>query len=113
MSTTFDASYSVWHVGVGRGTSIALSSAGWNVVLTARRIAELEETRKRCAAPDNCLIVAGEITDEAFVKILFQQAVEKFGEWFLNLSPTHLRVCDLILQVESIFCSTYVHLFVC
>lgn len=32
-----------------------------------------------CAFPDNCLVIVGDVTDEAFVKHLFEQTVSKFG----------------------------------
>lgn len=36
--------------GIGRTTSIALCAAGWRVVLSARREAELKETARLCEA---------------------------------------------------------------
>lgn len=68
-------------VGIGRQTAVALSVAGWNLVLTARRQDALEETSRRCSLPENCLIVAGDVTDETFVKELFIKAVARFGRF--------------------------------
>ncbi|KAG1779227.1 hypothetical protein EV702DRAFT_1091120 [Suillus placidus] len=65
--------------GIGRHSAIKLSSEGWSLALTARRLTELEETRSLCANPDGCILVAGNITDEAFVKSLFEETVKKFG----------------------------------
>ncbi|THV04467.1 NAD(P)-binding protein [Dendrothele bispora CBS 962.96] len=65
--------------GIGRHTAIALSKAGWNVVITARRLEGLNETKSLCASPDACLTVAGDITEENFVLELFARSVEKFG----------------------------------
>ncbi|KAK7464700.1 hypothetical protein VKT23_005907 [Stygiomarasmius scandens] len=65
--------------GIGRHTAVALSKAGWNVVITARRFEALEETKNSCSNPDNCFTVAGDITEEKFVLKLFAQSVEKFG----------------------------------
>jgi len=72
--------------GIGRATAIALYKAGWNVVLTARRQAELEETSQLCAqasssagSTSQSLVVAGDVTQESFVKELFVKAVDRFG----------------------------------
>ncbi|KAF5362907.1 hypothetical protein D9758_007119 [Tetrapyrgos nigripes] len=65
--------------GIGRHTAIALSKAGWNVVITARRQEALEETRDLCANSAACLLVAGDITQEGFVVGLFSQSIAKFG----------------------------------
>lgn len=64
--------------GIGRHSAIALSKAGWNTVLTARRLAGLKETAAMC--PNETLILAGDITDEPFVKGVFDAAVAHFGE---------------------------------
>ncbi|TFL02343.1 short-chain dehydrogenase/reductase SDR [Pterulicium gracile] len=66
--------------GIGRTTAITFSKAGWNVVLTARRIDALQETLASCANSDAaCLLVPGDVTNEEFVSSLFAQAVVKFG----------------------------------
>ncbi|KAJ7283228.1 hypothetical protein C8J57DRAFT_1291808 [Mycena rebaudengoi] len=65
--------------GVGRESAIALSKAGWNVVLTARRADALKETLQLCATPENCLVVVGDVVEEAFVKRLFAETVARFG----------------------------------
>jgi NAD(P)-dependent dehydrogenase (short-subunit alcohol dehydrogenase family) len=66
--------------GIGRHTVIALSAAGWRLTLTARRLPELQETRAACANPETCFLVDGDITDEAFVKRLFEQTIHRFGK---------------------------------
>jgi hypothetical protein len=63
--------------GIGQATAIALSTAGWKIVLTARRLGELQETSKRC--PNETLVLAGDIIDEPFVKGIFDTAVAHFG----------------------------------
>lgn len=67
-------------VGIGRQTAIALSNAGWNVVLTARRLSALLETSELLRDPSACLTVAGDVSDEDFVKELFSSAIAEFGE---------------------------------
>ncbi|KAF8596269.1 oxidoreductase protein [Ceratobasidium sp. AG-I] len=63
--------------GIGRTTAITLSKAGWHVVLVARRETELNSAAKEC--PTDSLVMAGDVTDEAFAATVFQKAVEKFG----------------------------------
>jgi len=63
-----------------------LSTAGWNVVLTARRELDLNDTAAECPGPT--LVLAGSIVDEAFVKHLFEATVEKFG----NPRPCDQRI---------------------
>ncbi|KAJ7174261.1 hypothetical protein C8R46DRAFT_990319 [Mycena filopes] len=66
--------------GIGRESAIALSKAGWNVVLTARRAEALQETSLLCESPSQTLVLAGDVTDEEFVKSLFAETVAKFGK---------------------------------
>ncbi|KAK7061212.1 hypothetical protein R3P38DRAFT_2828154 [Favolaschia claudopus] len=67
--------------GIGRASAIALSKAGWNVVLTARRADALRETASLCdsESPEKCLVLPGDVTDEEFVKKLFGETVSRFG----------------------------------
>ena len=75
--------------GIGRHTAIALSAAGWRLTLTARRLPELQETKAACADPEKCLLVDGDIADEAFVKRLFEQTIHRFGrlDLLFNVCP--------------------------
>ncbi|KAF7330917.1 hypothetical protein MVEN_02431400 [Mycena venus] len=59
--------------GIGRESAIALSKAGWNVVLTARRADALHETSLLCQSSESCMILAGDVKDEDFVKRLFTE----------------------------------------
>ncbi|EKM79350.1 hypothetical protein AGABI1DRAFT_120758 [Agaricus bisporus var. burnettii JB137-S8] len=66
--------------GIGRASAIALSEAGWNVVLIARRVNELRETQQLCKRPDrDPLVLPGDVTDEEFVVKSFQLAFSTFG----------------------------------
>ncbi|KAL8292850.1 hypothetical protein RQP46_000544 [Phenoliferia psychrophenolica] len=65
--------------GIGRSSAVALSGAGWSVVLSGRRKAELDETAALCVGPGPALAVVGDITKEADVVELFKQAGDKFG----------------------------------
>ena len=66
--------------GIGRATAVALLHFGANVVVTARRGERLEQLQAQTTAyPGNCLIVAGDIRDEAFGQRLVAEAVSAFG----------------------------------
>ncbi|KAJ7265977.1 hypothetical protein B0H12DRAFT_1068441 [Mycena haematopus] len=75
--------------GIGRESAIALCRAGWNVVLTARRADALQETATLVGSPGNCLVLAGDVTDEEFVKKLFSGTVARF-ETFQNVISVNL-----------------------
>ncbi|KIJ32525.1 hypothetical protein M422DRAFT_265697 [Sphaerobolus stellatus SS14] len=66
--------------GIGRASSIAFSTAGWNVVLCARR-EELKPAAAECLTPT--LIIVGDVTSEEDVKRLFEETVKSFGLDFL------------------------------
>jgi len=85
--------------GIGRYTAIALSSAGWNLALTARRLPELQETKAACANSDKCLIVNGDITDEEFVKHLFKLTMNRFGR--LDLLFNNAGISDKAHPIEE------------
>ncbi|OCH87719.1 short-chain dehydrogenase/reductase SDR [Obba rivulosa] len=65
--------------GIGRASAIALSKAGWSLVLFARRKEKLTETQNLCQNPNQCLIIQGDVTSEESVKGLFQQTLERYG----------------------------------
>ncbi|KIJ32510.1 hypothetical protein M422DRAFT_265675 [Sphaerobolus stellatus SS14] len=63
--------------GIGRATSIALSKAGWDVVLFAGREEELKLAAAECLTPTS--IIVGDVTSEGDVKRLFEETVKTFG----------------------------------
>jgi NAD(P)-dependent dehydrogenase (short-subunit alcohol dehydrogenase family) len=66
--------------GIGRGASIALHSAGYSVVLTGRRVAELEKTASLAsAAGGKMLVIPADITAPDQVQALFAGTKETFG----------------------------------
>lgn len=76
-----DADVHLFHSGIGKASAIALSEAGWNVVLIARRVNELRETQQSCQREgQGSLILPGDVADEEFVIKSFQQAFSTFGE---------------------------------
>lgn len=79
--------------GIGRATAIALCEAGWNVVLSARRQTELEESVRLCTearvaaqlgegtgAGKVALAVVGDVTKEEDVKALFECGIAEYGK---------------------------------
>ncbi|KAL0066204.1 hypothetical protein AAF712_006829 [Marasmius tenuissimus] len=83
--------------GIGRHTAIALSKEGWNVVIAARRNDPLQETKNlmNLDNPGRCLAVSGDVTQEAFVKNLFEETVKTFGRLdmlFNNAGTGHPQV---------------------
>lgn len=63
--------------GIGRASALALSEAGYNVVLVGRRAERLKETA--AAAASETLVQAADIADEAQVEAAFAAAHAKFG----------------------------------
>ncbi|RDB17839.1 putative oxidoreductase YohF [Hypsizygus marmoreus] len=89
--------------GIGRKTAIALSAAGWNVVLTGRRLSALSETLDLIPGPASCLVVSGDITSELLVAELFAKTVERFGRLDLlfnnaGIGAPQLPIEDLTLR---------------
>jgi NAD(P)-dependent dehydrogenase (short-subunit alcohol dehydrogenase family) len=63
--------------GIGEASALALSQAGYTVVLTGRRQAVLDEVARRAATP--ALALAADLTDPAAVTALFAAIQAKFG----------------------------------
>jgi NAD(P)-dependent dehydrogenase (short-subunit alcohol dehydrogenase family) len=66
--------------GIGAAVAHALAGAGWVVVLAGRRPDALADVAGRGSAlPGGFLVVPTDVTDEASVRALFDQAVERHG----------------------------------
>jgi NAD(P)-dependent dehydrogenase (short-subunit alcohol dehydrogenase family) len=66
--------------GIGRSAALGLQGDGWNVVVTGRRKDELDKTVGMAAPGGGKIIaVAGDVTKEADVKRIFDDAVKAFG----------------------------------
>jgi len=66
-------------IGIGRATSIALNTAGWSVVVIARRDKEIQETIELCPNRHETAAWVGDITSEDSMEGAFKHAVERFG----------------------------------
>ncbi len=66
--------------GIGRHAAIALSEAGYSVVLAGRREGPLEETAKMASdAGPKTLVVPTDVSDPSSVAALFEKTKEEFG----------------------------------
>ncbi len=65
--------------GIGRAVALALSDAGYQVILAGRRVAELEKTRNLGGTPDSMLPVACDVTEQEQVEQLFAAAKARFA----------------------------------
>lgn len=91
--------------GIGRSSAVALSVAGWAVVLSGRRKQELDETAALCG-PGPALAVVGDITKEEDVVALIKAGEDKFGEPQLYSMYQCCAHCAC-WQGGSTCCSTY------
>lgn len=64
--------------GIGRATAIVASSLGAQVVLTARRQGELEQTRALCMGSGH-LVLPGDVRETSFLKALLEQGAPLDG----------------------------------
>ncbi len=62
--------------GIGRASGLRLAEAGWRVVLAGRRLDVLEEA---AAAHENLSAIAADVTDEASVRALFGEIMQRHG----------------------------------
>src|SRR5690242_6302571 len=67
--------------GIGRAAAIALSKAGWTVVLSGRRLDALEDTLKMMGESDggNAIVVPGDLSMSEDIKRLFGVVKKEFG----------------------------------
>lgn len=66
--------------GVGRAAALALLAAGWRVALAGRRPEPLQAVvTDSGVAADRCLVVPGDVSDEASVQAMFAAVVSRFG----------------------------------
>lgn len=56
---------------------MALSKAGWNIVLFARRLDDLKQAASECSG--KTFIVQGDVTSEKDVAHLFKKTLKTFG----------------------------------
>jgi NAD(P)-dependent dehydrogenase (short-subunit alcohol dehydrogenase family) len=63
--------------GIGRASAVALSEAGYRIVLCGRRLAPLQEVAGECSG--DALVVTTDVSDSGSVENLFAQIQTEFG----------------------------------
>ncbi|MCT9977632.1 MULTISPECIES: SDR family NAD(P)-dependent oxidoreductase [Acinetobacter] len=98
----------VWITGASSGIGKALAAEcalqGAQVVLSARRLDELEKVRISLLNPDHHISVAMDITDEAQVRHAYEQVLDEKGriDWLINNAGLSQRalIADTSMQTE-------------
>lgn len=98
----------VWITGASSGIGKALAAEcalqGAQVVLSARRLEELEKVRISLLNPDHHISVAMDITDEAQVRHAYEQVLDGKGriDWLINNAGLSQRalIADTSMQTE-------------
>lgn len=98
----------VWITGASSGIGKALAAEcalqGVQVVLSARRLEELEKVRISLLNPDHHISVAMDITDEAQVRHAYEQVLDEKGriDWLINNAGLSQRalIADTTMQTE-------------
>ncbi len=98
----------VWITGASSGLGKALAQAcalkGAQVILTARRVEELEKVRLSLSHPERHLSVAADITDETQVRQAHEQVLASKGriDWLINNAGLSQRalIADTTMQTE-------------
>ena len=78
--------------GIGKATAIALSNAGYGVVLAGRRAEPLQETLRALGAGKVALAVPTDVSKPESVNALFAQIREKFGRLDLLFNNAGINV---------------------
>jgi len=88
--------------GVGKAIAGALSTAGWQVVLTGRRKQVLEDTAAEISASSGKEVswIAADVGDPASVKALFDEISAKFGR--LDLLVNNAGISNSPVPLEEI-----------
>lgn len=98
----------VWITGASSGLGKALAQAcakdGAQVILTARRMDELENVRQSLVNPEQHLCVSADITDETQVRAAYEKVLQSTGriDWLINNAGLSQRalIADTTMQTE-------------
>lgn len=98
----------VWITGASSGLGKALAQLcalkGAQVILTARRVEELENVRLSLSHPERHVSVVADITDEAQVRQAHEQVLQAKGkiDWLINNAGLSQRalIADTTMQTE-------------
>ena len=98
----------VWITGASSGLGKALAQVcakeGAQIILTARRMAELENVRQSLVNPEQHLCVSADITDETQVRAAYEKVLQSKGriDWLINNAGLSQRalIADTSMQTE-------------
>ena len=65
--------------GIGRALAVECARQGAHLMLTARRLDALEETRRMCSRPDDHLCMEHDVTDAAAHDAIMQAIMQRWG----------------------------------
>jgi dehydrogenase/reductase SDR family member 7B len=87
--------------GIGEALTIALSTRGAHLVLSARRLNELERVKNRCQNPAMVTIVPIDLASKQSVELAFQQVLEKKGRIDALFNNGGISQRSLALETEE------------
>ena len=91
--------------GIGRGIAVGLAEAGADVVVTARRQADLDETARLIAAAGRrAVTIAGDIRDRGMSERLADEALRAFGRldvWVNNVGGSDEKATRLLVDTPD------------
>lgn len=98
----------VWITGASSGIGKALAeecaAQGAQIVLTARRLEELEKVRSGLVNPDQHIAIVADITDESQVRTAYEQVLSEKGriDWLINNAGLSQRalIQETTMQTE-------------
>lgn len=98
----------VWITGASSGIGKALAeecaAQGAQIVLTARRLEELEKVRAGLVKPDQHISIVADITDENQVRTAYEQVLSEKGriDWLINNAGLSQRalIQETTMQTE-------------
>lgn len=88
--------------GVGKAVALALLADGYCVVLAGRRIEPLKQVADLSSAGDRALVWPTDVSDEANVCALFDQAVRQFGRVDLLFNNAGISAPAVLLEDLSL-----------
>lgn len=89
--------------GIGKAIAYECAAQGAQVVLTARRIDELENVRLGLAQPEQHISVVADITDNVQVEAAYQKVLAEKGriDWLINNAGLSLRALIAETSMET------------
>jgi short-subunit dehydrogenase len=86
--------------GIGEALAYAMSAQGAKLILSGRRIAELERVKNNCAHPDHVHILPLDLTDSADLEAKVSTAIALFGHIDIMLHNAGISQRSLVAETE-------------